>query len=163
MSYTLRTLDPAKDENLFKEAYDWILSAPDWVQHIEGVVANINNCYSYEDYLKAAMKPTEFNIGLFNGKLRAVYTIQDQNAGSFQVHVGAERGVDPLALIAGASQLREWLFAHGARDVYGWVASVNRPFRKIVKDAGFAYCGMSVFKGSLNDRPIRWLRFQAVK
>ncbi len=161
MTYDLQALDPEKDEEMFKQAYNWILSAPDWVQHLEGVVASINNCYSYQDYIEAAMKPTEYNIGLFNGKLQAIYTIQDQGDRSFQTHVGAIRGVDHFALVAGASRLREWLFEHGAVEVYGWVASINRPFRRIVEQAGFYYCGVSVFKGSLNDSPIRWMRFQA--
>jgi hypothetical protein len=161
--YELRTLDPTKDEALFQEAYSWIMAQPDWFQYLEGVVATVNNCYSYTDYLKAAMKETEVNIGLFNGRLRAVYTIQDQKDGSFQVHVGAEQDVDQMALVAGAIRLREWLFAHGAREVFGWLASVNRPMKKFAEEAGFHYCGLSVFKGSLNDRPIRWLRFSAAR
>jgi hypothetical protein len=163
MNYVLRTLDPAKDEAMFKLAYDWIFTRPDWFQYMDGVASIVSDTYSFDNYLKAAKKPTEVNVGLFNGKLRAVYTIQDQKNGSFQVHVGAEQGVDQLALVAGAICLKEWLFANGAREVFGWLASVNRPMAGFAAEAGFSYCGVSVFKGSLNDRPIRWLRYQAVR
>jgi hypothetical protein len=162
MTFELRALDPAQDEEMFKASYDWILKSPAWFQYLEGIVATVNNCYSFDDYLKSAMRPNEVNIGLFNSSLQAVYTIQDQGDGSFQVHVGAAPNVDRLALIAGASQLREWLLTRGARDVYGWIASINRPMKKFAEQAGFTYCGVSVFKGSLNDKPIRWLRMQAV-
>ena len=159
--YEVRALDPVTDEPLFKEAYEWILAAPDWFQYLEGVVATINGCYSWHDYLKAAAAPTEYNIGLFNGKLRAVYTIQDQKDRSFQVHIGAEKGVDETALVNGAIQLKDWLFEHGAVEVFGYLASVNRPMRRFAERAGFSYCGLSVFKGSLNDKPVRWLRYSA--
>lgn len=163
MNYELRALDPTKDESLFQEAYNWLFVNPEWFQYLDGVAANVNNCYSFEDYLKAAMKPTEYNVGLFNGKLRAVYVIQDQGDRSFQVHVNTQRGIDQQMLVTGALQLKDWLFTHGAREVFGYVASINRPMRRFAKAAGFSYCGLSVFKGSLNDKPVRWMRFQAVK
>lgn len=115
MSYELRTLDPEKDEEAFKIAYQWIMDSPDWFQYLEGVIATVNNCYSFTDYLKASLNPAEVNIGLFNGRLQAVYTIQDQKDGSFQVHIGAEKDVDRLALVEGASRLRRWLFENRDR------------------------------------------------
>lgn len=161
--YILRTLDPAKDEALFQEAYSWIFTRPDWYQYMDGVASVIGNTYSFENYLKEAKEPTEYNVGLFNGKLRAVFTIQDQKDGSCQVHVNAENGVDQLALVAGAVRLREWLFANGVVEIFGWLASINRPMKTFAEQAGFKYCGVSVFRGSLNDKPIRWLRFAAMR
>jgi len=164
MSYELRTLDPTKDEAMFQTAYEWIMAQPDWFQYLEGVVATVNNCYSYTDYLIAAKRPKEVNIGLFrNFTLVALFTVQKEDHNSVQVHVGAEKDVDQLALVAGAIRLREWLFANGAREVFGWLASVNRPMKRFAEEAGFSYCGVRVYKGSLNDHPICWLRYQAVK
>lgn len=163
MQYELRTLDPERDEEMFKLAYDWIFTRPDWFQYMDGVGSVVSNTYSLENYLSAAKEPTEYNVGLFNGKLRALFTIQDMKDSSFQIHVNAEKGVDQVALIAGAIRLREWMFANGAHELFGFIASINRPMKKFAEQAGFAYCGVSVFRGSLNDRPIRWLRYQAVK
>lgn len=163
MTYTLRTLDPSKDEGLFRESYEWLFVKPEWFQHVDGVASVVDNTYSFENYLAAAMKDTEYNVGLFNGKLQAVFVIQDQGDGSMQVHVSAERGANQPALVAGASQLKDWLFAHGATEIFGWLASVNRPMRKFAEKAGFHYCGVSVFKGSLKDRPIQWMRFSAAR
>lgn len=162
MTYSLRTLDPVKDEELFKTMYEWLFQNPEWFQYLDGVSSVVSGTYSFEDYLKAAMKPTEYNVGLFNGKLQAVYVIQDQGDGSIQVHVNAERGADHDALVAGAVRLKDWLFEHGTREVFGWLASVNRPMRKFAEQAGFSYCGVRVYRGSLNDKPIAWLRYQAV-
>jgi RimJ/RimL family protein N-acetyltransferase len=163
MNYELRTLDPARDEKLFKQSYEWLFVKPEWFQYVDGVASVVSNTYSFENYLASAMKATEYNVGLFNGKLQAVYVIQDQGDGSMQVHVNAERGANRDALVAGADCLKRWLFEHGATEIFGWLASINRPMRRFAEQAGFRYCGVSVFKGGLNDRPIRWLRFQAVK
>lgn len=163
MEYELRTIDPDQDEEAFRAAYQWVLEKPDWYQYMDGVASQVNNTYSFENFMKAARNPKEVNLGLFNGRLQAVYTIHDQGDGSFQVHLSADKDVDHLAFLEGARRLREWLFANGARSVFGWLASVNRPMRKFAEEAGFAYCGVSVFKGSLSDRPIQWMRFQAVK
>lgn len=161
--FELRALDPEGDEVLFRLAYGWLFGRPDWFQYTDGVASVVSNTYSFDNYIQAAKEPTEYNVGMINGKLQALFTIQDQKDGSFQVHVNADRGVDHLALIAGAIQLRQWLFEHGAKEVFGWLPSINRPMKKFAEQAGFTYCGVSIFRGSLNDRPIRWLRYQAVR
>lgn len=162
MTYELRTLDPERDEEMLKTAYDWIFTRPDWFQLMDGVASVVSNTYSFDSYLKSAKEPTEYNVGLFNGKLRAMFTIQDQKDGSLQIHVNAEKDIDQIALVAGANRLREWMFANGARELFGWIASINRPMKRFAKQAGFSYCGVSIFRGSLNDKPIRWLRYMAV-
>ena len=160
-SFQLRTLDPEKDEELFKQGYGWLLQKPAWFQYLDGVAGEITGTFSLEKYLNSTKDPNEYNVGLFNGRLQAIYTIQDQKDGSMQVHVNTCEGVDQLALVEGAVHLRKWLFDHGATSVFGWLASVNRPFRRFAERAGFFYCGVRVYRGSLNDKPVAWLRYEA--
>lgn len=162
--HELRTLDPMTDEKDFQTAYDWIFEKPDWFQYLDGVMAVVGNVYSFHNYLSQAKEPTEYNVGLFDGKMTALFTIQDRKDGSFQVHINAPRGVDQQALIAGALQLRDWLFANGAREVYGYLASINRPMKRFAEEAGFHYCGVRIYKGTLNGRtPIAWLRYTTIR
>ena len=85
MDYELRTLDPEKDEQMFKQAYEWIFTRPDWFQYMDGVASIVSDTYSFDSYLKAAKDPEQYSVGLFNGKLRALFTIQDRKDGSFEV------------------------------------------------------------------------------
>lgn len=166
MQYEIRSLDPVKDEAMFKQAYEWIFAKPHWLQYTDGVMSIAGNVYSFDNYLKQAKEPTEYNVGVFDGSgnLTALFTIQDRKDGSFQVHVNADRGVDRQALIAGATRLRDWLLANGAREIFGLIADVNRPLRRFAEEAGFTYCGVRIYKGSLNGRrPIAWLRYATAR
>lgn len=159
----LRALNPDTDQDLFREAYDWIFEAPKWLRQAENIVAGINGCDSWEGYLKAAYSPQECNVGLFSGIMLALFTIQSEGDGCFQVHVNAKPHADTLMLMAAAMQLKEWLFDHGAREVFGFIAERNRPLRRFAERAGFKFSGVSIFKGSMRDRPIRWMRYTALR
>lgn len=159
----LRTLNPDLDAHLFREAYDWIYEAPKWLRQSENIVAGINGCDSWEAYLKAAHRAKEANVGLFSGIMLALFTIQDEGYGAFQVHVNAKPHADTLAMMAAAMQLKKLLFDTGAREVYGYIAERNRPLRRFAEQAGFYNTGVSIFKGSMRDRPVRWLRYSALR
>jgi hypothetical protein len=159
----LRTLDPKADEQLFREAYDWIFEAPPWLRQAENIVAGINGCDSWEGYLKAAFSPKEFNIGLFHGIMLALFTIQREDNASFQVHVNAKPHAPAGEMIAASIQLRNALFAQGATEIFGFIAERNRPLRRFAEMAGFKFSGVSIFKGSMRDRPIRWMRYTVLR
>ena len=172
----LRGLDPDRDQQLFREAYDWIFVAPKWLRQAENIVAGINGCDSWEGYLKAAQDPKEVNIGLFGESMEALFTIQNEGDGCFQVHVNAKphgRRIHRAHLqgwtaptgemIAAAIQLRDTLFAQGANEIFGFIAERNRPLRRFADLAGFNFSGVSIFKGSMRDRPVRWLRYCALR
>lgn len=162
----LRALDPDTDQHLFREAYDWIFEAPKWLRQAENIVAGINGCDSWEGYLKAAYSPQECNVGLFSdfsGIMQALFTIQSEGDGCFQVHVNARPHAETSMLVAAAIQLKEWLFQAGAKEVFGYVAERNRPLKKFAEQVGFKFSGVSIFKGSMRDRPIRWMRYTALR
>lgn len=159
----LRALDPERDQQLFREAYDWIFEAPLWLRQAENIVAGINGCDSWEGYLKAAYSPKEVNIGLFHGIMLALFTIQNEGDGCFQVHVNAKPGSPAGEMIAASIQLRDTLFAQGATEIFGFIAERNRPLRRFAELAGFKFSGVSIFKGSMRDRPIRWLRYCVIR
>jgi hypothetical protein len=155
----LRALDPDRDQQLFREAYDWIFEAPPWLRQAENIVAGINGCDSSEGYLKAAQDPKEVNIGLFGTEMQALFTIQNEGDGCFQVHVNAKPNAPAGEMIAAAIQLRDTLFSQGAIEIFGFIAERNRPLRRFAEFAGFKFSGVSIFKGSMRDRPIRWMRY----
>lgn len=157
----LRALNPEVDQALLRAAYDWIFEAPPWLRQAENIVAGINGCDSWEGYLKAALSPKETNIGLFNETMLALFTIQAEGEGCFQVHVNAKPDAPVTEMIAAAIQLRDLLFRQGAMEVYGFVAERNRPLRRFAELVGFRFSGVSIFKGSMRDRPIRWMRYYA--
>ncbi len=159
----LRALDPDRDGQLFREAYDWIFEAPRWLRQAENIVAGINGCDSWEGYLKAAHDPKEVNIGLFAGSMQALFTIQDEGCACFQVHINAKPHGPAGEMIAAAIQLRDTLFSQGAIEIFGFIAERNRPLRRFAEIAGFKFSGVSIFKGSMRDRPIRWMRYCALR
>lgn len=159
----LRALDPDRDVDLFREAHNWIFEAPPWLRQAENIVAGINGCDTWEGYLKAAYSPKECNVGLFDGIMLALFTIQSEGDGCFQVHVNAKPHADTLMLMAAAMQIKQWLFDRGANEVFGFVAERNRPLRRFAEQVGFKFSGVSIFKGSMRDRPIRWMRYAAFR
>jgi len=159
----LRALDPRSDAHLFRQAYDWIFEAPEWLRQAENIVAGINGCDSWEGYLKAALDPKEVNIGLFGQSMVALFTIQNEGEGCFQVHVNAKPNAPAGEMVAAAIQLRDTLFAQGASEIFGFIAERNRPLRRFAELAGFKFSGVSIFKGSMRDRPIRWMRYTVLR
>lgn len=159
----LRALDPDRDQDLFRQAYDWIFEAPPWLRQAENIVAGINGCDSWEGYLKAAYSPKECNVGLFDGIMLAMFTIQSEGDGCFQVHVNTKPGAPAGVVAAAAAQLRDNLFAQGATEIFGFIAERNRPLRRFAEVVGFKFSGVSIFKGTMRDRPIRWMRYTVLR
>jgi hypothetical protein len=156
MSLSIRALDPIKDQDLFAEAYSW-RTVKRLARSQEGVIDFAG--FSHPE-------PNEVAMGLFNGRLQAVFLIQDHGRGSFETHFTCKPGTSRETLSVGALTIKNWLFEKGgAREVYGWLrerhAYPNHPVRKFVESIGMfedLHCQKCVFRGTLT---LWWRRFVA--
>lgn len=146
----LRALDPEKDLDLFREAYDWRTSRR-YETEASGTIP-------FEEF--ASYKPTEVSMGLFNGELIAVYLIQQRGPHLFQVHFASRRKTARDDALSGALTLRDWLLRDGDAEIFGWIleawTGANHPIHRFAIACGFHPTG-DIFQDS--DTKVTWHRY----
>ena len=154
--YTIRALNPEKDRELFAEAYEW-RSHKRLSRDVEGII-------DFEDFVN--LGPDEVLMGLFNGKLQAVYLIQDRGERRFEVHFTNRPGLARELLAAGALTIKNWLFENGASEIYGWIRerhfNPRHPVRQFAESIGFWPSG-DLHVGGRGGRTFWWRKFSAVR
>src|ERR1043165_1494360 len=108
-SWSLRLLDPVEDLDLFREAYSW---RPKPKSHAQP------DRMPFEEF--AADRDDQITIGLFNGRLAAVYFLHETEPGNFQAHFTSSRGIPRDVLLSGAARVAEDFFAAGAKEIHAW-------------------------------------------
>lgn len=133
-NYELRLLDPATEQHLFAESYNW--RAPK--SHVQP------DRMAFEDF--AAINDTQITIGLFNGELQAVYFLQEVEPSVYQAHFTTRRGLSREIALQGARETAKLLLENGASQIDAWV-TIRSPLRRFLTDLGFQETGEQIICG----------------
>lgn len=126
---TIRALDPAMEPELFREAYSW---RPGRKKHLQP------DRMSFEEF--SADDPKQIVMGLFNGRLCAVFLFREFRRGWFETHFTTRRDAPKDYILTAAHTLAEWFTGNGA----GLTADIierNTPLRRFVELIGFRKAG----------------------
>lgn len=147
----IRRLD-TNDRELLSAAYDWDLDAPLWYRQADAVFGEQEK----EDFLALLTDSTVALIGIFTPELIGVIVMKLITREHLEAHLLARRGADSLAIVLAGCQIRDDMFAQGAKEVFVWVASRNRHVRRICEQIGFRATGLEMLKGSYRNKVIVW-------
>lgn len=143
----MRGLDPAKDSELFREAYNWRVSQR--LKHLRP------GRMSFEEFVGNDVTV----MGLFNGDFLAAYVVKEYQPGCFDMHFTSKRKAPREYLVAGGIQITDWLIEHGAREVSALIVSRNRPLASFLTDCGYSVAETLTFE----DSPHSWLKYVALR
>jgi hypothetical protein len=122
---TLRALNPQTELDLFRESYGW---RPNPKKHLQ------LNRMSFEEF--SADSPNRVVIGLFNGKLCAVYMFIEVRPKVFEAHFSSRKDTPVEQVFAGGKTMLNWFHFQGA-IVTAEIVERNRPLRVFVEALGF--------------------------
>jgi len=149
----VRYLDPSRDADVFREAWEWMESAPRWFR----------DCYNawketFEEQMDAAKG--ELNYGIFEGgEPSAIIRLAEARPWIFQTHLSARQRTPLDTLITGGRMVRNYLFDHGVKGFYGFVPAKNRSVICLFSSLGFMDTGVRCFKGTTHGKVIEWRQF----
>jgi hypothetical protein len=156
MSYDIRRLDPITDSALFEAAYNWLVDSPQWRKDTEAVFGTLDR----EEYLAATHAPHRIDIGVFeDGELTALVTLTLVGHSTYEVHFEASRGASAKTVVAAGWEIRDQMFRYGMQCAYTWTPHWNRRVLAINKAIGFQPDNVSMWRGSIGDRTIEWVRY----
>lgn len=122
---TIRALDPSTDLELFREAYSWRAKGK---KHLQPHPMDFGEF--------AAVDPRQVVMGLFNGRLCAVFMFREFQPGWLETHFTTRRDAEKNSVLLGALTLADWCAEQGL----GLTANIverNTPLRRFVKAIGF--------------------------
>lgn len=147
MTLEMRGLDPAKDSELFHEAYNWRVSQK--LKHLRP------GRMSFEEFASDDVTV----MGLFNGEFLAAYVVKEYQPGCFDMHFTSKRKAPREYLVAGGIRITDLLIERGAREVSALIVSRNRPLASFLEDCGYSVVETLTFE----DSPHPWLKYVAVR
>lgn len=121
----IRALDPLTEIELFREAYSWRPKGKKYLQP---------HPMDFEDF--AANDPNQIVMGLFNGKLCAVFMFREFQPGWLETHFTTRRDAQKDNVLLGALTLADWCVERR----FGLTANIverNTPLRRFVEAIGF--------------------------
>jgi hypothetical protein len=142
----LRTLDPATDFNLFREAHNWRTRRSHRAS---------GGQMPFKEFV--APNPAQAVMGLFNGEFLAAYLVREYALQHYDMHFTAKRQVPREYLVAGGIQLTSWLIKNGAIEVSALIVARNKALRMFLEDCGYKLERSTRFDNS----PHEWLKFVA--
>lgn len=150
---TLQQVNP-EDVGTITTALSWIDSAPRWFRDCDAVWGR-DTPATY-----AAKLAQQVDWGVFvDESLHSIISLTLAGKGVYNVHLMAQRRADPEPLIIAGRSMRQQLFIFGAREIWCWLAQMNRGVQKIAQAIGFVKDGVQMFKGQTHGRVILWERF----
>lgn len=141
----IRLLDPEKDMDLLREAWDWRDDAPRWFQESLAIDKE-----SWDDFVSGSKD--EWHYGIFSDGLMAVVRLIQSSPRVFNIHLSARRKTDFEVLLTAGKSIRDYLFDKGVLGFYGYLPTVNRGVSKLYEELGFTDTGIRVFKGQIRGR-----------
>lgn len=123
--YELRLLDPATEQHLFREAFDW--RSPK--SHVQP------DRMPFKEFAKVC--DTQLTVGLFNGELQAVYHLIETEPSVYEAHFTTRRGLSREIALLGAKETARLLLENGASQIDAWV-TMRSPLRKFLEELGFS-------------------------
>jgi hypothetical protein len=148
----VRPLRPLEDLSLLAAVYGWARGAPGWLRESQGV-------WGREGFGPFALAHLEerTTFGLFGGgRMFAAVTLDAWGAGLYECHLSARKGADAGDVTGCAVELRNRLFAAGARELFAWVDARNRGARDVLTACDFRDAGLVMLKGERRGRLIEW-------
>lgn len=124
--YTLRLLNPLEDGDLYREAYYW-RERPK--KHVQPDRMGLDE-FASDD-------PRHLTIGLFNGRLLAVYFLHETEPGNFQAHFTSRRNVSYFTLLEGARKVTRAILQNGGSQIHAWITPRNKPLRRFLEALKF--------------------------
>lgn len=146
----MRALDPTNDAELFREAYSW---RPERKKHLQP------DRMSFGDF--SADDPKQIVMGVFAGKLCAVFLLREFQPGWFETHFTTRRNASKDVALSAAMELAEWFRENGA----GLTANIverNTPLRKFVEAVGFQEVERFDYQGKPYVRYVRNVNAEAM-
>jgi hypothetical protein len=150
----IRRLSPDEDRELIVEALNWVRREPRWSRDADSTWGEISD----EGYLEMMKKDAQVDIGIFeDDELRAMLTVAMVKKGVFNTHLLVKRGTKPETIAEGALAVKLLLIRDmGAKEIWAWLASVNRGAQRVVKAIGMSRNGISILKGHSHGRVLEW-------
>lgn len=150
---TLRQLTTA-DASLISEALSWIDHAPRWFRDCDAVWGH----ETAEDYLKKMGQQADWAV-MEDNQLHSVISLTVAGKGIYNVHLMTRRNADITPLVIAGQSIRQQLFAKGIREIWCWLAVMNRGAQRAAELIGFIRDGVQMFKGQTHGKVILWERF----
>lgn len=155
MKYEIRRLDPKKDGALFVTVFEWLLAAPEWLQTSEGIDPTVR--------ITSIRNPANVFIGIFvEGELSAVVSLTLTGKHIYEVSLEARRGTNLELIALAGCEIRDQMFRYGMQCAYTWTPRWNRPVLAVNKAIGFQPDNVSMWRGSVGDRTMEWVRYSLV-
>jgi hypothetical protein len=125
MANTLRALNPATEQELFCEAFNWRTSPKKHTRVDRMPFEQFSADYS-----------NQVVMGLFNGELCAVYMFIEVAPKEFEAHFSSRKDASHADVFAGAKTMVDWFHSQGA-VITASIVERNRPLRAFVESLGF--------------------------
>lgn len=148
----IHRLNPDTDRELYAQAYEWEVAAPQWFRDADTVFGPP----TLADFLTSMAQENRATFGIFDGELAGLimFTLRGN---AVEVDLMARPHVARETIIAGTSALRDATFADlPISTIFCWVAQRNIPTRRLCGIIGFRDSGLRILKGVYRDRVIEW-------
>ncbi len=154
----IRKLDQDTDENLIRMAFFWRDDAPRWFREMR---ANSGPGETWEEW-EAMKRDTFLEFGVFDdNEMYGLISLSPEGAGRFSAHISAKRGASGEELAFAAFAVRDWMFKHGAKEIYAWVMSRHRSLKRLCLLCGMRPDTVTMIKGQMRNKLILWERYSA--
>ena len=125
--YRLQLLQPASDQELFREAYSWRSKRK---KHTDA------ERMSFEEF--ASDNPHHVVIGVFEGeRLAAVFLLWEYEPGFYDAHFTSRRHVSRETLTQAGREIARLVLGSGAKGITAWIVERNTALRRYIEDLGF--------------------------
>lgn len=152
---TLQRLDPVKDESLYREACAWDATYPSWYQ-------DCKSFFGLDDFERLYLHMFDevaVAVAVFDkGEYTALLDLQHRGGGMLEVQVYAKRHTSLTALIQACCSLKTLLDC-GVKELYAFIATINKPMIKVCEMAGMKRDGVRILQ-AIPSRVIQWERFR---
>jgi hypothetical protein len=142
---TIRTLNPATEERLFRQAWAWRETYPRLVRKWDMIT-------DFDQWFAAMAQ--RVSIGLFTDRMIALITLDPVGDGVYECHLDCERRVNMDYLLTALLNIEQTIVEQwNIREVFGAVISRNHGMLAIARSCGFLPDGVEDSVGRL-----RWVR-----
>ena len=153
----LRVLHPVYDLKLFRQAWKWMESKPDWFKESMATWK-----MTEKEYFQNIHRPSQVDLGVFHhSKFVGLITFDEISPRVVEAHLDCEENTDSQIIVKAIQLATQHAFDSGVLIGVVWVQSFNRPILKIYEQVGFYPTNISIFRGKCKKRVVEWKQFVA--
>jgi hypothetical protein len=124
---------------------EWVKDMPLWWQAVDRSVSRRTH-------------GPQTKLGVFDGELVAIYTLQEIGKGIIDTHLDCKRGTKPEVIIESAKAVKQKLLSEGFTTLFLWPLKRNLALIRIAEMCGFRPTGVKMLMGKLGNRPAEWVQ-----